>query len=104
LKTFREHSRNRPVSEGNYGIRLTNNIVSQPVAIDVVAPENARISRVVVYDNLGNVVFTETGATVWNLTNAAGRFVANGTYLIVVEAVGVSGKTYGYTTKIGVRR
>jgi hypothetical protein len=38
------------------------------------------------------------------LTNANGRFVANGTYLIIVEATTISGKTFQYSTRIGVNR
>jgi hypothetical protein len=44
------------------------------------------------------------GTAIWNLTNNAGRYVANGTYLIVVEAIGVSGKRFAYSAKIGVNR
>jgi hypothetical protein len=62
-------------------------------------------------DALGNVVFTETavGANhhlpiIWNLQNQSGRFVANGTYLIVVEAIGFSGKTYQYSSRVGVKK
>jgi len=41
---------------------------------------------------------------VWNLSNKAGRFVGNGTYLIVVEARSASGKVYLYQARIGVNR
>jgi hypothetical protein len=55
----------------------------------------------------GNVVFENsvTGSDVsWNLTNGAGRFVANGTYLVVVEVKGVNGKVYAYSARLGVKR
>jgi len=44
--------------------------------------------KAVIYDNTGNVVFETSGRgkLSWNLTNNAGRNVANGTYLIVAEA------------------
>jgi hypothetical protein len=40
----------------------------------------------------------------WHLTNKAGRSVGNGSYLIVVEAKGMSGKTFVYSTKVGVKK
>jgi hypothetical protein len=43
-------------------------------------------------------------AIVWNLTNPNGRLVANGTYIIAVEATAISGKRYHYSTRIGVKR
>jgi len=55
----------------------------------------------------GNVVFNTTvrgDRILWNLTNSAGRFVANGSYLVVVEAKGTSGKVHQYNTKFGVNR
>jgi hypothetical protein len=69
-------------------------------------------------DNLGNVVFASTSlcnrtaaldtersrSVVWNFTNNSGRYVANGTYLVLVEAKGQSGTVYWYQTKISVNR
>jgi hypothetical protein len=43
-------------------------------------------------------------AIIWDLTNANGRFVANGTYLVIVEATGISGRRYLYSSRIGVSR
>jgi hypothetical protein len=40
----------------------------------------------------------------WNLTNNSGRYVANGTYLVIAEVKGEKGKTYAYSAKLGVRR
>jgi len=40
----------------------------------------------------------------WNLQNQARRFVANGTYLVLVEATGISGRRFVYSTRIGVSR
>jgi hypothetical protein len=91
------------------GIRLLSNIVSDKAVITVDLPNNERVSQIkaVIYDNIGNVVFekTERGSSItWNLTNNAGRNVANGTYLIVAEAIGNNAKTYKYSAKLGVRR
>ena len=101
-----------------HGILLENAIVSDIAKITVIAPEPATINLRIL-DNLGNVVFTETAvgaglkpartnaddnAIIWNLTNNNGRFVANGTYLIVVEATGISGRRFVYSTRIGVSR
>ena len=40
---------------------------------------------------------------VWNLTNGAGRNVANGTYLIIAEVKGSKGN-YAYSAKVGVKK
>jgi hypothetical protein len=91
------------------GIRLSSNIVSDKAVIVVDLPNNERVSqmKVVVYDNAGNAVFeTETrGSKIeWNLTNNAGRNVANGMYLAVVEVKGMKGTVKVYTAKLGVKR
>jgi hypothetical protein len=61
------------------------------------------ITRVVIYDALGNMVFDSPEPT-WNLTNTAGRFVANGAYLVVVEVKLRDGKIQMHSGKLGVRR
>jgi len=97
--------RQNPISP--FGILLENAIVSDIAKISVITPETATIN-VRVLDNLGNFVFQTSGRSTdvfaWNLTNAAGRFVGNGTYLVVVEATGISGKRYLYSARIGVSR
>ena len=107
--------RRRNETSRRSGILLENAVVSDSAKIRVITPEPAQIT-VRIFDVLGNVVFTETavGANhrlplnqsvfVWNLTNSAGRFVASGTYLIVVQAVTQSGAVYWYRTRIGVKR
>jgi len=58
-------------------------------------------------NNIGDLGVCNTplqNAIVWNLTNNNGRFVANGTYLIIAEAIGISGRRYLYSTRIGVQR
>jgi hypothetical protein len=57
----------------------------------------------VVYDMTGNVVANADGKT-WDLRNSAGRFVANGSYLVVVEKTSRDGKVSHYSAKIGVKR
>jgi len=58
----------------------------------------------VVYDMTGNVVVFNGNGKVWDLRNSAGRFVANGTYLVVVEATDRNGKTVMCSAKVGVKR
>jgi hypothetical protein len=96
--------------DSRYGIILENAIVSDYAKISVITPEPSTITLRIM-DALGNVVFTETavGANhhlpiIWNLQNQSGRFVANGTYLIIVEATGISGRRYTYSARIGVNR
>jgi len=92
--------------DNRHGILLEKAVVSQPVKIFVKTPEQAQIN-LAIYDNAGNVLYKTSGRNtdtfVWNLTNAAGRNVANGSYLIVVEAKGVKG-SYAYSAKVGVKR
>jgi hypothetical protein len=94
-------------SDGRTGIRLSKNIVSDKAEFEVVLPNDKVLEvKVAIYDNTGNVVFEKTQNSakfVWNLTNAAGRNVANGTYLIIAEARGAKG-TYAYSAKVGVKR
>ena len=58
-------------------------------------------------NNVGDLGVCNTplqNAIVWNLTNPAGRFVANGAYLIIAEVTTITGKRYLYQAKIGVKR
>jgi hypothetical protein len=97
----------RQTRDNKHGILLENSVVSDIAKIEVKTPENALVN-VMVSDNLGNIVFEASGKNTetfaWNLTNKAGRFVGNGSYLIVAEAKGSSGKTFVYSTKLGVNR
>ena len=93
-------------SDGRTGIRLSKNVVSDKAEFEVILPNDKVLEvKTVIYDNTGNVVFETSGKgkLSWNLTNDAGRNVANGTYLIVVEAKGVKG-TYAYSAKVGVKK
>ncbi|MDR0303176.1 MAG: hypothetical protein LBH98_00155, partial [Chitinispirillales bacterium] len=94
-------------SDRKYGILLEKAVVSDVAKISVKTPEQAQVT-LIVYDNVGNVVFEFKSGNnkeiLWDLTNSAGRNVANGTYLAIVEAKGNSGKTYKYSTKVGIKR
>jgi len=94
-------------SDGRTGIRLSKNVVSDKAEFEVILPSDKVLEvKVAIYDNTGNIVFekTERGANVsWNLTNIAGRNVANGTYLIIAEAKGINGN-YAYSAKVGVKK
>jgi hypothetical protein len=90
-----------------FGIIIEKNPVNTDFAeIKIRAPEIAE-TRVVIYDAVGNVVFeatTREDKLAWNLTNGAGRAVANGTYLVTAQVRGSSGNTYMYSAKLGLRR
>jgi hypothetical protein len=96
-------------SDGRFGIMLSSSVVSDKVEMTVKLENNERVveANVVVYDAVGNVVFeatTREDKVVWNLTNSAGRNVANGSYLIVAEVTSANKKIYAYSAKLGVRR
>ena len=120
--------RNHQTNNDRHGILLENAIVSDVAKISVITPEPATINLRIL-DNLGNVVFAADGvgagfarpenrtngdlggqtpplqnAIVWNLQNQSGRFVANGTYLVIVEATGISGRRFTYSARIGINR
>ena len=72
---------------------------------------------ITIYDMTGNVVWsgastastgsatTATGGTfVWDLRNTAGRFVANGVYLVIAEVKDRNGRMYQYSARLGVKR
>jgi len=91
-----------------YGILLPQNpITADFTEIRVITPAPS-IAKVVIYDVLGNIVFNSEFCTSqsarWDLRNQAGRFVANGTYLVIAEVKDRSGKTHQYIAKLGVKR
>jgi uncharacterized repeat protein (TIGR02543 family) len=108
-------------SDNCYGIKFAQNIVSDKAEISVVLPDNERVveAKIAVYDMTGNVVFNSefgmrnsgtigagskaTTLIVWDLRNNNGRFVANGTYLVVAEVKSASGRVYAYSAKLGVK-
>jgi len=73
-------------------------VLKQTVVSDEMRVVLAGVVKVVVYDALGNVVHSGDKPT-WDLRNAAGRYVANGAYLVVVET-----KAGTHSAKVGVRR
>ena len=98
-------------SDNNHGIRFAENIVSERAEMSVILPNNdasAGSATIKIYDMTGNVVFV--GATAlgrplsWDLRNNAGRFVANGTYLVIAEAKDRNGRVYTYSARLGVKR
>jgi flagellar hook assembly protein FlgD len=96
-------------SDGRVGIMLSSSVVSDKVEMTLRLENNERVAqtKVVIYDNVGNMVFeavTREDKLVWDLRNSVGRNVANGSYLIVAQVRGSSGKTWGYSAKLGVRR
>jgi len=114
-------------SNKRHGIRFAVNPVSENAEISVVLPASTASTgsateiSVVIYDMTGNVVFECKGMaccltrsssadkasrvlTVWDLRNSAGRFVANGTYLVVAEVKSANGKVYAYSARLGVKR
>ena len=96
-------------SNNNHGIRFTQNIVSDKAEISVVLPNNERATEtnIAIYDMTGNVVWASTGSAAglsWDLRNSAGRFVANGTYLVIAEVKDRNGRTHAYSARLGVKR
>ena len=95
----------------NHGVRFAVNPVSDRAEISVVLPASAGSAtevNVIIYDMTGNAVFV--GATalgrplIWDLRNQNGRLVANGTYLVAVEAKDRNGRTHVYSARLGVNR
>jgi len=109
-------------SNGKYGIKFAVNPVSDNAEISVILPASTASAgsatvateiSVVIYDMTGNVVFrrgrifstlTDDDAIVWDLRNQTGRFVANGTYLVIAEAKDRNGNIYRYSARLGVKR
>ena len=96
-------------SDSRYGVRFKDNIVKDKLEIaDVMLPNDKTVEiNVAIYDNTGNVVWSKTQRgkeTVWDLTNSYGRIVANGSYLVIVEAKDKNGKSYWYSAKVVVKR
>jgi len=112
-------------SDNRYGIRFTVNPVSDIAEITVIADTKGAGSNattcgradpaptVVIYDMTGNVVFecrggvcppANNGAIIWDLRNQNGRFVANGTYIVIAEVRDRNGRTHRYSARLGVNR
>ena len=92
-------------SGNGLGIIFEKNVVSDELKIVIVAlpdGKDGKITSVVIYDNTGNVVFNCEGNKPWDLRNKSGRIVANGSYLVIVEAKYKNDKSYWYSAKVGV--
>ena len=99
--------------DNRYGIKFSVNPVSDKVEISVILPNNEKSveTKIVIYDMTGNVVYSGAstgsatgGAIVWDLRNSTGRFVANGTYLVIAEVKDRNGRTHTYSARLGVKR
>jgi hypothetical protein len=103
--SIRDNTKN---NNGQGIIFVGGNIVKNKAEIAVA---DGTIMRVFVYDALGNAVFRRDAmpcvsncSITWNLRNSAGRYVANGTYLVIVEARKKDGWIQTYSAKLGVKR
>jgi flagellar hook assembly protein FlgD len=104
----------KQIHNKKHGILFENNIVSQKAKMNIILPNNEKSveTKITIHDITGNVVFTRrydnpssAGNTIiWNLTNNAGRLVANGSYLVIAEVKSANGKVYMYSTKLGIKR
>jgi hypothetical protein len=97
-------------NDNRHGIRFANNIVSDKAEIFVT---EGTITRVVIYDAVGNIVFGKDAmpcvsssncSITWDLRNTAGRYVANGTYLVAVETKDQNGRMRRHAAMLGVKR
>jgi uncharacterized repeat protein (TIGR02543 family) len=100
---------------GDFGILLYNAVVSDKAEFEVLTPEQTNVS-VIIYDNMGNILFAKKDRTqkngnvnsceiTWDLTNKNGRKAASGTYIIQATAKNSSGsQIYQYFAPIGVKK
>jgi uncharacterized repeat protein (TIGR02543 family) len=88
------------IKKANGKMLFKATIVSDKMEITL---DDYRDVKFVVYDFTGNVVADGRGRE-WDLKNRAGRFVANGAYLVVVEATDKNGKVERYSAKLGIKR
>jgi hypothetical protein len=101
--------RNPQRRDESQGIIFSKNPTSDETEISVT---EGTITRAIIYDALGNVVFNSAfrapnpalNKVIWDLRNPAGRRVAEGSYLVVVEAMGMNGKLRRYSARLGVTR
>ena len=78
-------------------------ILKQTVVSDKMEIVPDGVTRVVIYDALGNLVYTGSDS-IWDLRNSAGRRVAEGTYLVTAEVRGRDGTVRWYSARLGVKR
>jgi hypothetical protein len=103
----------RIIRDDRHGVIINPNpVTGKSAEIEIRTLAEDALVNIAVYDNVGNLVFTKSDVRTrgnaakisWDLTNSAGRIVANGSYLVLVEAKGASGKVYRYAAKLGVKR
>lgn len=106
---------NNMASANEFGIFIYENPANEKVLFDVVTPEAADIS-VLIYDNMGNVMFSQKSSTMisskgnslkisWNLTNKTGKRISAGTYTIQATAKSANGnEIYQYFSQLGIRK
>ena len=97
------------------GIFIYENPANEKAEFDILTPEAAEIS-VLIYDNQGNVLFSQKGNTQivgntnslkinWNLTNRAGKRATAGIYIIQATARSSNGSgIHQYFAQLGVRK
>ena len=88
----------RPTSVREVRKSSKQKVLAKAVVSDKMEIVLVGVTKVVVYDALGNIVHSGDKPT-WDLRNAAGRYVANGAYLVVVET-----RDGTHSAKVGVRR
>jgi flagellar hook assembly protein FlgD len=99
------------IRDNRQGIIIRKNPALTSAEFEIRTLEDAEV-KITVLDNVGNLVFFESGIKTksnaanvrWNLQNSAGRSVADGSYLVIAEAKGLSGKVYKYWEKLGVKK
>jgi flagellar hook assembly protein FlgD len=102
-------------TDNNLGILLYENPANEKAEFEVSTPEATDVS-VLIYDNQGNVLFSQKGKTqkngninslkiVWDLTNRSGRRVTGGTYIIQATAKNTNAnQIYQYFIHLGVKK
>jgi len=99
----------------DFGILLLSEtpVTGEKAEFEILTPQPSEVS-VVILDNQGNALFVQNDKTKkiegvnslkveWNLTNAGGRKVAGGTYIIQATAKSAS-QVYKYTAPVGVKK
>jgi flagellar hook assembly protein FlgD len=98
-----------------FGIFIYENPANEKAEFEILTPEAVDIS-VLVYDNQGNVMFSQKGGTQitgslnslkinWDLKNRTGRRVTAGSYIIQATAKNATGNgIYQYFAQLGVRK
>jgi hypothetical protein len=104
-----------PKNRDEFGILIYENPANYKAEFEVLTPEATDI-KVLIYDNQGNVLFSQNGSTQriananslkidWDLIGRNGRRVAAATYIVQATAKNANtGKIYQYFAQLGVRK